>query len=351
MSMGKTKDGGAAAAARSNTKEAKAAAEKATKYGDEMVSFTDKFYKDYIVPQLRTIQTEQAKGIARADQVFEQQQGLFRDRENTYQTMGKPAIGNFFKMVDEYNPEQEAQRRGIGVMGDITAQQANAQAQTARGLQARGVNPMSGQAIAAQGRNDMQAALVKAQEMNRLRNLTNAEGMQLKTQAANFGAGLGQQAAPMAGQSLQSGVIGGDIASQSTGALRSGAGIPLAGLEGAAGIQTNIYQGSKSAAASAQSAATQAAANDGGFGGIIGTVAGGLISKLPMFSDRRIKKDITVVGTRSDGINVYTFEYVWGGPRHVGYMADEVERLYPDAVFDVGGYKMVDYSKVEYLPW
>lgn len=351
MSMGKPKDGGAAAAARSNTKEAKAAAEKATKYGDQMVSFTDNFYKQYIVPQLKVIEQERTKGIERADQVFAQQQGLFQDRENTYQTQGKPAINNYFKMVDEYNPEQEAQRRGIGVMGDITAQQANAQAQTARGLQARGVNPTSGQAIAAMGRNDITASLVKAQEMNRLRNLTQSEGMGLKAQAANFAAGLGGNAAGLGGSALPAGTIGSDVATQTSGAIRGGASVPMAGLEGAAGIQTGIFQGSKSAAASAQSAATQAAANDGGFGGILGTVAGGLISKLPMLSDRRLKKNVTLVGTRPDGINVYTFEYLWDTTRHCGYMADEVVHKYPNAVYNLGGYDMVDYSKVEYKPW
>lgn len=275
MSMGgKAKDGGAAKAAAENTAEAKAAATKATQIGDDMMSFADKFYSDYIVPQLGIIQQEQAKGIARADEVYGQQQGIFKDREQTYQDNGKPAINDFFKMVRDYDSEQEAQRMGLTAMGDITAAQANAQAQTARGLQARGVNPTSGQAIGAMGRNDIAASLEKTRQMQALRLQTLANKQNLTASAANFGAGLGGQAAGLPGGSLQAGVIGNDIANQSTGALKTGAGIPLGAKESAAGIQTAIFQGNKSAAASAQSAATQAAMQPSGFGELLGTVAG-----------------------------------------------------------------------------
>lgn len=65
-----------------------------------------------------------------------------------------------------------------------------------------------------------------------------------------------------------------------------------------------------------------------------------------IFSDIRLKKNITRVGTRPDGLGVYEFEYVWGGGRKVGLMAQEVLGVYPDAVGESGGYLTVDYSKV-----
>jgi len=65
-----------------------------------------------------------------------------------------------------------------------------------------------------------------------------------------------------------------------------------------------------------------------------------------LFSDRRLKKNIKQIGTRPDGLNVYEFDYIWGGGRQVGLMAQEVQSVYPGAVSESGGYLMVDYSKV-----
>ena len=65
-----------------------------------------------------------------------------------------------------------------------------------------------------------------------------------------------------------------------------------------------------------------------------------------LFSDIRLKKNIKKISTRSDGLNVYEFDYIWGGGRQVGLMAQEVQGVYPDAVSESGGYLMVNYSKV-----
>jgi len=65
-----------------------------------------------------------------------------------------------------------------------------------------------------------------------------------------------------------------------------------------------------------------------------------------LFSDRRLKKNIKQISTRPDGLNVYEFDYIWGGGRQVGLMAQEVQTIYPSAVSESGGYLMVDYSKV-----
>lgn len=79
--------------------------------------------------------------------------------------------------------------------------------------------------------------------------------------------------------------------------------------------------------------------------GLLSGVAGGAM----MFSDRRLKKNVSLVATRADGLNIYHFHYIWEPterPRHVGFMADEVERIYPDAVIKIHDYKAVDYTRV-----
>jgi hypothetical protein len=65
-----------------------------------------------------------------------------------------------------------------------------------------------------------------------------------------------------------------------------------------------------------------------------------------LFSDIRLKKNIKKISTRPDGLNVYEFDYIWGGGRQVGLMAQEVQGVYPDAVSESNGYLMVNYSKV-----
>ena len=78
-----------------------------------------------------------------------------------------------------------------------------------------------------------------------------------------------------------------------------------------------------------------------GRGGSVGTPGFG-----NLFSDRRLKKNIKQISTRPDGLNVYEFDYIWGGGRQIGLMAQEVQTIYPGAVSESDGYLMVDYSKV-----
>jgi hypothetical protein len=83
--------------------------------------------------------------------------------------------------------------------------------------------------------------------------------------------------------------------------------------------------------------------------GTLSGLAGGAM----MFSDRRLKKNVEVIGQRKDGLYAYKFNYIWEDPlhtrQHVGLMAQEVEKLYPEAVIRVHDYLMVDYGKLPEL--
>lgn len=84
-------------------------------------------------------------------------------------------------------------------------------------------------------------------------------------------------------------------------------------------------------------------------GAILGAPAGSLGAGIgaAMMSDRRLKRHIKRIGTADNGLNVYSYQYAWGGPTQIGYMADEVERVSPDAVITTSsGYKAVDYGRV-----
>lgn len=62
-------------------------------------------------------------------------------------------------------------------------------------------------------------------------------------------------------------------------------------------------------------------------------------------SDRRIKTDISRVGTLDNGLPVYVYRFKHGGPMQIGVMAQEVERVKPHAVAEIGGIKHVNYAE------
>lgn len=76
----------------------------------------------------------------------------------------------------------------------------------------------------------------------------------------------------------------------------------------------------------------------GGLMSAAGAVAAAAIS------DKRAKENIEKVG-KVKGQNVYTYNYKGSPQTQIGFMAQEVERVKPEAVLSVGGLKMVDYKK------
>jgi hypothetical protein len=73
----------------------------------------------------------------------------------------------------------------------------------------------------------------------------------------------------------------------------------------------------------------------------------GLGSAAILASDIRLKKDIRRIGKTDSGLPIYTYRYKSGGGIQVGVMAQDVEKVMPWAVHEVGGYKAVDYSMVQ----
>jgi len=94
--------------------------------------------------------------------------------------------------------------------------------------------------------------------------------------------------------------------------------------------------------------ANQNIANGGSSGAAGGLMqgAGSILSALAIggvLSDRRLKTDIKRVGELKDGTPIYRYRYKGTPNYHIGVMADEVERKYPEAV-SKGDYKTVHYG-------
>jgi len=70
-------------------------------------------------------------------------------------------------------------------------------------------------------------------------------------------------------------------------------------------------------------------------------------SFMGMFSDERLKEGIVPeVGCldKIKDLGVYNFNYIGSEDPEVGNMAQEIEKVYPHLISDVGGYKMVNYG-------
>jgi len=92
-------------------------------------------------------------------------------------------------------------------------------------------------------------------------------------------------------------------------------------------------------------------AQSGGFLGGLMSLGGSLGSAALTKSDRKLKKDIKRIGTHDLGIGIYTYHYKDGHdlPKalQVGVMADELEKVMPEAVVTMSdGYKAVNYALI-----
>lgn len=98
---------------------------------------------------------------------------------------------------------------------------------------------------------------------------------------------------------------------------------------------------------SAQAATDQAARDqEQGISNAIGG-AGDLLGSAIGLSDKRLKKNIKLIGKSPSGLKIYAFEYIdkfFGEHTYQGVMSDEIPN---SAVVNNGGYDRVDYSKID----
>ena len=109
--------------------------------------------------------------------------------------------------------------------------------------------------------------------------------------------------------------------------------------------QEALFRDASQTAQNAQTAAMNAQqAKSDAIGDTIGSgfdLLGGI------FSDKRLKKNIKLIGKSPSGINVYMFEYIdrfFGERVYQGVMSDEIPS---NAIINNGGYDSVDYSKID----
>lgn len=127
--------------------------------------------------------------------------------------------------------------------------------------------------------------------------------------------------------------------------LLSGSQIANPGTQSSATPQAQVagvdYTGLVNQQYQSQLASSQAGL--GGLFGLAGALGGAGITK---FSDRRLKEDVSRVGTLDNGLPVYAYRYKNGGPMEIGLMAQDVAKVRPEAVeTDASGFLKVDYER------
>lgn len=283
------------------------------------------------------------------------------------------------ELFRQYQQDQQNQLQAAGALSQNYLQGSGLQGNFARSLadlslQGRGMQmgaaTQLGQQYLQQQQQQLQAAgglagvygQDMAQRFNALSGAQTVQGMVNSDIAQQYGAGTAQQGADQAAindavqrfnyqqtlpywqlQQYMS-ALGGNMGSSTTqpyfqnnaaNALSLGTG----GLSLANGL-ASLFGGAGGGAAATGAAGVGAGAAgvSSGIGALLGTAGKAL-------SDRRMKTDIARIGEARNGLPLYAFRYRGEPMLHVGFMADEVEQIRPEAVSTAAnGMRMVDYS-------
>lgn len=238
-----------------------------------------------------------------------------------------------------FNGGARANELAAQATADVESGMANARLQASRGLERRGINPASGTALALNNQMSVQQAAMRAQAATMARTAARQEGYQLTDRAANSLAGYPAMGMSTTGAGAGFGASGLSLANSGLAGLNAGYGA-AGGMAGNFGANAT---GMFNAQANYQTG-MERAQGDGGAGLLVGLANAGAVAYA---SDRRLKKNIKLVGKTDSGLNIYSFQYKSGGGTVLGVMADEVEQVRPAAVHKRaidGEYDAVDYS-------
>lgn len=302
----------------------------------------------------------------RVQELLKQQSGLTKPTERDFATERAAIDRGYNSYLGQIDSEIEAMRlyrdsdlaaresAARDAAADIQSRFAGANAGQRLELARMGVGPDSGRYASMASSNAAMEAAASAAAMNQARTAAKQLGWAKRMDSAALGRGLPGNQATSTGLALQgiggaqnSALVPSNLAAQQSQLANQGASTVagMYGQMGQLGVQNyNSQLGAWSAANQA------AAAESAGFGSFMGSLGAAAVTK---YSDRRLKTDIVKLGTLPDGLGVYAFTYIESGSRDVGVMADEVEKVFPDAVTEVRGYKMVDYSYFDeaLAPW
>ena len=313
-----------------------AAADKMAALGQQQLDFSKQQY-DENAPLIRDIATKQGLMM---DQQMAQGKDYYDYNKSTFRPLEQQMVADAQAFdTDAYRNQLATRAAADSGLAFNRTRQANE-----RAMASMGVNPNSGRFQGLGAQSALMQSANRAGAMTGTRERAQQMGHARKMDAAGLGRGLagassgayagalgaGNSAAGnygMAGQQYLQGM------GQGSATIGSGMNMQLSGLGNVLNSQTEM--------------AVNAA--DNSFLGNLGGIMGGAASLATAFpSDIRLKENIELVGVDEvTGLNLYDFNYKWGGKRFRGVMAHEVREEYPEAVYTSGaGWLGVYYDRL-----
>lgn len=309
--------------------------------GRDAFNWYSNYYQNTVAP-LQQRQTQLAEQLTNDYLDTSRQQKEFAKEQNAYyKSTFQPVEQQMVRDAMDYDSEANQKRVAGEAAANVNQQFSNVRGQSARLAGRYGLTStaMSGPA----GASERAQALGAAGAATGAATATRDKGIALRSGVSNFGRNMPNTAAAYfagsnasnggamgaTGQSFQGGLSAGNFMNQ-------GFGLGMQGNSSAANIFGNI--------ASIQNTAN---ANDNAWMGALGSAVGGWAGggfKMP--SDRRLKTNIKRIGTTPGGAPVYEYDYIWGGPRQRGVMAQDIAFTQPWAVHSNDGYLSVNYAMV-----
>jgi len=308
------------------------AADKMTALGQKQLDFAQQQYAEN-APLMKDIATQQKLAM---EQQLAQGKDYYDYQTQTYRPVEKGIVADALAFdTDAYRNQLATKAAADAGLAFGRTRQANE-----RAMASMGVNPNSARFQGLAGQSALGQAAARAGAMTGARERAQQTGYARKLDAAGLGRGLSGASTAAYGSAVgagtQAGGLYGMAGQQHLAGMNQGAATIGSGLNMQIGGLSNVLNNQTKWAIEQPDNSLL-----GNLGGIAGAAtsmytAGGTGS-WGMFSDSRLKENIEPAGIdETTGLNLYDFNYKWNPKRFRGVMAQEVQEMYPEAVYTSG---------------
>lgn len=166
-----------------------AAAAQNAAIAQQSLDFNKEYFEKYVTPLLAQQSQLATQANDRETEMFNLNKTQMQTQLDRYNKYGIPAEDAYYNMVKNYSSEEEQAKQAEYAIGDIRTGMAAQQGNITRRMTGLGIDPSSPAAQAVMADMGIQQGAMEAAAANRARDSAKAMGMQLTSDAANFGRG------------------------------------------------------------------------------------------------------------------------------------------------------------------